>query len=302
MSATDNDFNDLLQDIDNLINDQGYCTIAVKTENDTEVKRAVALACSVKLADPNRPFSLITDSFDSVPKKYENVFDSIIELPYGHTDSTEDSLINFWQLYHCTPYEQTLFLDTKTLVLDTQIQNYWDNWCKSDLVLASSSKNIKGEQSNFKYRWKVHNANELPTYYTDLIFFSKNDQSQQFFKMLDPVLKNFRNVYLKYITENRPMYFDFNLLVNTTLKMLGDESNIFGDIPHTIISLDNLRLDDNDLPEDWIDYLGCWYTNGKIKVGNHRLHEIVCYNSYSFLDDEILDDYRQRYTDSQIRI
>lgn len=294
-----NDLDNLIDDIDTFITtQQGYCTIAVKTEDDREVKRAVALAASTKLADPTRPFALITDKFDSVPKKYEDVFDTIIELPYGHYDPTENSLINFWQLYWASPYDQTLFLDSRCLVLN-DIEHMWDSWKFSDLIFPKTAYNFKKENQKLRYAWTAHRNNDIPTYYTHACFFDKGERSLSFFKMADVVLKNFRSVYLEYVKENRPSYFDINLLLNLTLKLLGEDDNIFGDIPYTLVSLDNLQLNDSDLPQDWVEYISKFVSSSMVKVSNHRLSDIVCYNSDTFMDDEILDDYRQRYSISK---
>ena len=41
---------------------------------------------------------------------YEDVFDYMIELPYGnsaHKDGFHG--MNIWQVFHCTPYKETIY-------------------------------------------------------------------------------------------------------------------------------------------------------------------------------------------------
>jgi hypothetical protein len=280
---------------------QGYITIATKSPGNVQIEQAVVLASSLKLIDPDREFCLVVDKFDSVPQKYEDTFDSIVELPYGHYDPTEDIAINLWQLYACSTFEHTMYIDRRCIVTNN-MDDLWDNMVLHDYIFSKSVENFRGETVPLEYRFSTHERNDIPTYMTDVFYFNRSERSEQLFKMLDVVLKEFRRVYLKFINENRPGYFDLNLLINTTLKMLGEETNIHGHIPYKLLSLDNLTLDDDDLPTDWIDYLSSWFANGVFKVNNHRVSGIICYNSDAFLDEEILDDYRQRVKDSNIRI
>jgi len=280
---------------------QGYITIATKSPGNIQVEQAVALASSLKLADPDREFCLVVDKFDSVPQKYEDTFDSIVELPYGHYDPTEDIAINLLQLHACSTFEHTMYIDRRCIVTHN-IDDIWDNIVLHDYVFSKTVENFRGEPVPLNDKFSIHERNDIPTYMTDIFYFSRRERSEQFFKMLDVVLKEFRRVYLKFISEGRPGYFDINLLINTTIMMLGEESNIHGHIPYKLLSLDNLTLDDDDLPTDWVEYLSSWFTNGTLKVNNHRVSGIICYNSDAFLDEEVLDDYRQRVKDSNIRI
>jgi hypothetical protein len=75
--------------------------------------------------------------------------------------------------------------------------------------------------------------------------------SSEFFKMLDPVLQNWRSVYVNLIKENKPEYFNLNLCINIAIKLLGLELYNNDMFKYTFISLENVDLDDNDLPEDW---------------------------------------------------
>ena len=277
---------------------QGYITLATKSAGDKQIKQAVLLASSLRLVDATREICLVVDKIDDVPQKYEDSFDSIIELPYGHYDLTEDIAINIWQIYYCSPFEETMYMDRRTLVT-TIMDDIWESVIENDYVFNKRTKNYRGEYFVGNEQFFIHNKNNIPNYYTDVFYFGKNETTQQFFKMLDVVLKEFRRVYLKVVVEKRPSYFDLNLLINITIKLLGEETRIHGEIPYTLIGLDNLILDDQDLPPDWVDYLSNWVSDKILKIGNHRVSGIVCYNSEKFVTDEILSEYRTSARNNQ---
>ena len=277
---------------------QGYITLATKSADDKQIKQAVLLASSLRLVDATREICLVVDKIDDVPQKYEDSFDSIIELPYGHYDLTEDIAINIWQIYYCSPFEETMYMDRLTLVT-TIMDDIWESVIENDYVFNKRTKNYRGEYFVGNEQFFIHNKNNIPNYYTDVFYFGKNETTQQFFKMLDVVLKEFRRVYLKVVVEKRPSYFDLNLLINITIKLLGEETRIHGEIPYTLIGLDNLILDDQDLPPDWVDYLSNWVSDKILKISNHRVSGIVCYNSEKFVTDEILSEYRTSARNNQ---
>jgi len=277
---------------------EGYITLAITPES---IQRAVALCASVKLIDSAREFCLITDKFTSVPKKYESVFDMIIELPFGNSDHTEDEHINIWQMFLSSPFDRTLFLDNKVLVL-SDIERAWSECETYDLIFPHVVRNFRGEQRPLKYKFNVHRKNNIPEFYTDVFFFEKTERSAQFFKMLDPVMQQHRRVYSTIVTESCPDYFDWNLLINVAIRLAGEETRIFGNIDYTLVSLENITLDDHDLPNDWTDYLSNWYNSGNLKINNHRLSGIVCYNSENFIEEEILDDLHSRINFSKIDV
>ena len=123
---------------------QGYITLATKSADDKQIKQAVLLASSLRLVDATREICLVVDKIDDVPQKYEDSFDSIIELPYGHYDLTEDIAINIWQIYYCSPFEETMYMDRRTLVT-TIMDDIWESVIENDYVFNKRTKNYRGE-------------------------------------------------------------------------------------------------------------------------------------------------------------
>ena len=115
------------------------------------------------------------------------------------------------------------------------------------------------------YYFRCHEKNNFSKNHTDIFYFKKSEYASDFFKILDPVLQNWRSVYVNLVKENKPDYFNLNLLVNIALKMFGHTDIINDHFLYTFLSLENVDLDDHDLPEDWTRYLSCWVKDKKVK-------------------------------------
>ena len=73
--------------------------------------------------------------------------------------------------------------------------------------------------------------------------------------------------------------------------MLGYQQKDNDFFTYTFLSLENVDLDDHDLPDDWTRYLSCWVRDHKVKINNFGLVDIVYYNSLTFIDEDVLDDF-----------
>ena len=96
---------------------KGFLIFAQNTESVDYVQQAYVLALSIKYSQPEiNNVSLVTNSV--VPDEYTSIFDQIIPIPWFK--ELEDSPLqaeNRWKLYHATPYDETIVLDSDMLVL-----------------------------------------------------------------------------------------------------------------------------------------------------------------------------------------
>jgi hypothetical protein len=268
---------------------QGYITVA-RTDNRNDCREAWLAAKSIKKFDPDREVCVVVDNIDKFPNDLESVFDYVVQLPYDAYDIHEDFKTNIWQIYYCTPFFENIYFDKQTLLL-SNIDGVWDNCSTHDLVFPSKVTNFKQENLDFLYYFKTHQKNKLPTVFTDFFYFKKSENSAEFFKMLDPILKNWRSIYTNFANENKPEYFNINLLINITIKLLGYENPNTDFFTYNFLSLENITLDDKDLPDDWTKYLSCWVKNSTVKINNHKLTQLVYYNTPNFIDEEILNEF-----------
>ena len=98
---------------------KGFVLLA---EGNDYVTQAALCAMSLKHSGNKYPITLLT--CDTVPEKYKHLFENILEIPwYQKTDSVFKTE-NRWKIYHASPYNQTVVLDTDVLVLQ-DLEFWW---------------------------------------------------------------------------------------------------------------------------------------------------------------------------------
>lgn len=274
---------------------QGYIFLGADDTNETtNIKCAYALSLSLKLLDPTRKTCVIVTKFDDVSKKYERGFDYIIEMPFGRTDiNHHDIFIDFWQLFYCTPFTESLFINTYSLVI-SNIDKLWLHPDNMDLAFATAL-DFKGNPSTRVKKFMAQERDNIPIFATDVIYFSKNKLSSEFFKMADPVFKNWRQIYCDVLKENSINNFDFTLMVNIVCYLLGQNNIHYPLFDYTDMSLyaiQDLMVENTS----WKDRLSLWITNGNtVKINNYIQHGILNYNNYDLITPGVLLDLYDNY-------
>ena len=278
---------------------QGYITLAIDQLNSTQqIKSAYTLACSLKLNDPKREVCLVTDHFSKVPSKYESVFDYIIELPFGNTDATESNrAINLWQLYYCTPFAQSMYINPATIAIDN-FADFWDICNGQDIVFPIHTVNFKQQPSQYLAKFKTADANNILNLNSDVFYFEKSEISSEFFKMADVVFQNWRQWFFEYIKEERTNAFNSDLCFGITAKAIDYNPFMFEDLlEYTDLTDDNIaEAATQEQSEDWLDTINIWFHNGgDVKVNNHRQTGIFVYRQFDLLNDKALNDISKHY-------
>ena len=277
-------------------NKQGY-VLYVGTDK-TQVDSAYALALSIKCVD-SRPLALVVDKFDTVPSKYEKSFDFIIELPYGPSDYlTGSTLADIWQVYYATPFEQSLYIKSTSLLMNN-IDDVWKSLNSFDLVLPTHTLNMQGNVSEYRNKNTVQERNNLPVYHADVFYFAKSEPALEFFKMCDPVFKNWRELTRKYT--GAPDWFSVDQMFSIVSVMLGvNPVHYYQHLTYVDTSVDNIIELDSDIPNDWLDSFNIWFEAARIlRINNHRQNNIVVYNHKKFINKENLDELTKRYQDQK---
>lgn len=272
---------------------QGYIFIGVDdTAKAINIECAYALSTSLKLADPTRETCVVVRKFADVPKRYENGFDYIVELPFGRTDANHhDMFIDFWQLYHCTPFDETMFVNTYSLAVDN-IDYLWDTDNSGDISFAQSL-DFRGALHRDPNLFVVQDKNEINTFNTNMIYFAKNEKTSEFFKMADPVFKGWRNVYGEVLNKYKGSDFDLTLMVNIVAHLLGNEYKNTPYFNYTDLAID-CSYEEQD---NWLEQLNVWHTsNNTLKINNYRQTGIVYYESPALLTTEIIQTLYDNYT------
>lgn len=164
---------------------KGFVILAQNTETVNYVKCAEVLAKSIRMAMPESNISLISDDIDN-----SNYFDKVIALPYGDLDkSSKWKLINDWQIYAASPYDETIKLEAD-MFIPQSIQYWWDILKAKDLVVCTTIRDYKQTISTERFYRKFIDNNKLPDCYNAITYFKKSKLSEDFYKIVKLIFEN----------------------------------------------------------------------------------------------------------------
>ena len=145
---------------------RGILVLAQNTDTVNYVEQACLLAMSLAVTNSGTKISVVTN--DTVPDEYNSLFDQIIPIPFTDDASTSDWKIeNRWKLYHASPYDQTMILDTDMLILQ-DISTWWEFLSNYQIFFTSKVYTYRGEIVSNDYYRKAFTANNLPNLYSGL--------------------------------------------------------------------------------------------------------------------------------------
>lgn len=172
---------------------RGYVIIAQNTDKINYIDCADALAISLKLSNPKANVTLISNDVSMC-----NAFDNVIELPYGDLAPHCDwKLINDWQVYEASPYDETIKLEAD-MIVNTNIDYLFDVLNIKDVCVCTTIRNFKQEISDSMFYRKFISDNNLPNVYNAITYFKKSEFAEQFFSNVRYVFENWDEVIQNY--------------------------------------------------------------------------------------------------------
>lgn len=253
---------------------------------DNYVLQACVLAMSLKLTNPNERISLVTN--DPVPVEYKNLFDEIIPIPWDDdARSSGWKIENRWKLYHCTPYEKTLVLDTDVLVLQ-DISAWWDFFEKYKLYFTSKVYTYRGDVSDNSYYRHAFIENNLPNLYSGMHYFEKSDFAQEFYKWLEIVVQNWKHFYEIFLrVDTRPPRPSIDICA-AIVTLIMDCENEITNSKQEITHFTHLKAHSQGWkksPQAWQQLVGTYISlSCEIKIGNYLQKGILHYTENDFVD------------------
>ena len=271
---------------------KGFVFLAQNSKDDY-VLQACLLAMSLKATQQDCNICLITN--DDVPVKYKKLFDVIKEIPW--TDSAEDKewkVNNRWKLYHASPYDETIILDTDMLVLQ-DLENWWAFLKNYDLFFVSNVYTYRGELITSDYYRKTFTVNELPNLYAGFHYFKKSDFAKEFYTWLELVMNNWELFYGQYAKELYQKRLSVDLSASIVAKILNCDKKItnnktlFPSFTHMKSYIQGWAHGS----DRWQDRVGSYLTPDlKLKVGNHMQQGIFHYTEKDFVTHDKIKKYR----------
>lgn len=263
---------------------KGIVVLAQNNTTDNYVEQACLLAMSLKLHN-SVPISIVTN--DIVSDEYCHLFDQIIPIPF--IDSAADSdwkIENRWKLYHASPYDETIVMDTDMLVLQN-IDTWWDFLSNYELYFTSSVLNYRGETANTDYYRKAFVVNNLPNLFAGFHYFKKCEFAQEFYHWLELVVNNWETFYEQHLEgASRPKHVSIDVCAAIVAKILDCETSITNKISKfpSFTHMKSYCQGWNNVKTSWQDQMGVYISkDGSIKIGNYLQTGILHYTENDFI-------------------
>jgi len=277
---------------------KGFLLFAQNTDRVDYITQAYALALSIKSSQPTiNSVSLVTNS--DVPKKYREVFDQIIPIPwFEETENSPLAAEHRWKLYHVTPYDETIVLDTDMLLLE-DISEWW-HYCRNyDVKFCNQIKNHKLETVVDTIHRKAFKANNLTNPYYALHYFKKNDAAKSFYKVLEFVCNNWEWCWTKFAPDYYQNWLSMDLATAIAVEISGEYNYVIDNC--SPLEFIHMKIPLQDWPDSatrWQDTIP-WILNsrGELIVSNIKQTKLFHYVEKDFVTKTILDQLEELHND-----
>ena len=273
---------------------KGIVVLAQNNDNDDYVEQACLLAMSLKTHNTT-PISLITN--DKVPEEYISLFDKIIPIPFNDSaNKSKWKVENRWKIYHASPYDETIVMDTDMLVLQN-IDVWWDFLSNYEMYFTSSVLTYKGTSADTSYYRKTFIANNLPNLFAGFHYFKKCEFAQEFYTWLELVVNNWETFYEQHLdASSRPTHVSIDVCAAIVTKILDCESSITNKIAKfpSFTHMKPYCQGWNEVQTSWQDQVGVYISkDANLKIGNYTQTGILHYTEKDFIEKSpALDRYR----------
>jgi hypothetical protein len=232
---------------------------------------------------------------DQVPQQYKEVFDEIVPIPWG--DMAENSLWkieNRWKMYHKTPYRETIVLDSDCLVM-RDISHWWNILEGRTVSYGNNPITYTGHAIQDTYR-KTFIANDLPDVYNTIFYFKKSPEAKAFFTMVEIIVNNWKEFYLRYAPKEFQKFPSMDLTCAIAAKLTGMSDQVTDKNFIPFIHMKPKCQGWQNPPLDWTNVIGSYINNqGELKLGNHRITDVLHYVESEFLTPKIINTLENLY-------
>lgn len=278
---------------------KGYLILSQNNPEFDYLTLAYVNALTIKLTQSRvNSVSLVTDNVEAVPEKYKNVFDNIIPIPWGDAAiNSQWKIENRWKLYHTTPYRETVILDADMLFL-SDVSDWWDYFSTRELCITSKVRDFKNQfiPSDTFYR-STFIKNDLPNAYSAFAYFKKCQMAQDFWELIDVIVKNWEEYYINLLSTDRPKRLSIDVAFGIAIKLLDIEDIVFTkqDFP-TFVHMKSHIQGWRHPTNDWTDSVAPYFeSNGSLKIGNYQQSGVFHYTEKKIITNEIVTLYEELY-------
>tara|TARA_B110000503_G_scaffold129783_1_gene202378 strand:- start:10753 stop:11580 length:828 start_codon:yes stop_codon:yes gene_type:complete len=272
------------------MNSRGFLMYA---EGDAYIRQAYLCAMSIRATNNLYPVSIVTS--DTVPEEYTWIFDKIIEIPWYKKTESRFKTEHRWKLYHATPYDETIVLDTDVLVLQ-ELDYLWNFFNNYNIYYPTRVFTYRKDLVTSNFYRKAFTANNLPNIYNALHFFRKCEQSKEYFAWLELISNNWELFYGHFCKDHYPKAPSMDVTCAIAAKIMDIDveiTNAKQDMPMLVHMKPLIQGWVNEV-SNWKDKVGTYLTDDlKLKIGNHLQDTVFHYVDNEFVTDTIIRKYEQ---------
>ena len=272
-----------------------FTMLAQNTDVDY-VQQAYVNAMSIRATNDNVKICLVTN--DNVPEKYKQVFNDIVEIPWGdHAKDSDWKIENRWKIYHATPYDETIVMDTDMLVLQ-DISSWFDFLRNYDLFFTSNVYTYRNELvTNNYYRHSFVN-NNLPNLYSGFHYFKKSDTPHEFYSWLEMITNNWQKFYRQHAggrLYQKKCSIDLSAAIS--IKIMNVENQVTNSrvkYPSFVHMKPRIQNWTNSVVDRWQDRVGTYLGEDlQLKIGNFTQTGVFHYTEDDFVSDRMIKIYEK---------
>lgn len=269
---------------------KGFFTIA---QGPQYQRLAYALALSLKISqaeNSNLSIGVTSKEKKNLPKKYLEVFDQVIEFPWGdHAEKSQWKLENEWKAIYMSPYDETIKLDAD-MIFTNDISAWWNYLADDDYSFCTKPLTYRSESITSDYYRKVFTESLLPNIYTAFFYFKKTEPVFEIFKVAEFIFNNWERCFLEFLEpEYRPKLVSTDVVFAIAAKIVGYKPPLFE--PTFVHMKSQLQHWPNDqfMIEDWTKMIQVFFNrNCSLSIGNYAQHLPVHYHIKSFVTDTMI--------------
>jgi hypothetical protein len=273
---------------------RGFLTFAQNNPTCDYIWHAYALALSIRATQKDVPYlSIAVTPGTKIYKRY-NIFDEIIEIPWG--DPTEFSDIKFeneWKAYHITPYEETIKLDADMLFL-SDVSHWWDNNNLFPVRICNTVNTFRGETGTSTFYRQDHIQNNIPNLYSGAMYFRKDDKAKLFFKIVEDIFTDWEAYAKTFMPKETPKLATTDTVVSLAayilnwIDVINDKNSLTFTHMKSKINWTNVR------DFSWRCYAPYQLTDKlELYIGNFKQEGLFHYVDKGFLTEAICNKYEK---------
>jgi len=269
---------------------KGFVIYAV---GEDYIKQAYLCAMSIHASGNKYPVSIIT--CDLLPEEYKWVFDKVIDIPWYKNTESRFHTEHRWKIYHATPYDETVVLDSDVLVLQ-DLEYMWSFLKNYDIFYPTRVFTYRKELVTSNYYRKAFVANQLPNVYNTLHYFKKNEKCKEYYAWIELISNNWELFYGHFCKEYFPKVPSMDITCAIAAKIMDIDTEITNarqDIPELVHMKPAIQGWLNKVSE-WQNRVGVYLTDDlKLKIGNHLQDTVFHYTANDFVTDTIIGKYEK---------